>query len=372
MSDHLTRPYKILILGEAAAIHTRRWVAYFRKRGWTVRWLSFPPIDAGEGAEEIASQSGRRAWAIWRSRTCVRRVIDSFTPDIISALFLPDYGWLGCLTGRHPLAVSAWGSDVLLAPNKSPLHRWRIRYVLGNADWLFCDAEIIAARMRELGADPAKIQIIPLGIEDTWFPPSPKHGDEATIHVVTNRRLEPLYRVDTFLGAAAQLVSESPQRFRFTVVGDGSLRTELETQARELGLGESLTFTGFLPEPDLQRLMHAADIFVSCSSSDGTSVSLLEAMAAGAFPIVTDLPANREWIQADENGILFPVGDIDALARAIQRSADDSVWRRRTREQNMTIVRGRALWQDNMAAAEETLITLIADSRAQSARGSIR
>ncbi|GAB4325737.1 MAG: O-antigen biosynthesis protein WlbH [Candidatus Zixiibacteriota bacterium] len=364
MTRHiLERPPKILILGEAAAVHTRRWVDHFRDMGWTVRWLSFPPTDQGTGVEEIPMLAERKALAIWRARKLVRTQADDFRPDIVSALFLPDYGWLACLIGHHPLAVSAWGSDVLLAPRKSILHRWRIQYVLRHADWVFCDAAMLGQRMVELGAEGEHIRVVPLGVSDAWLDVGrnkPRISDRLP-HVVTNRRLEPLYRTDTFVRAVAAIEAQRPGAFRFTLVGDGSQRGMLESLASELGVRDRIEFTGYLPEEQLRSLMSDADIFVSCSSSDGTSVSLLEAMAARVFPIVTNLPANREWVIPGEGGTVFPVGDHERLATTIIDAARNAELRAAATDRNYQLVTQRGRWSDNMEQVEEDLLRLIAD-----------
>jgi L-malate glycosyltransferase len=361
------RPPKILILAEASVVHSRRWADCFRQRGWTVRWLSFPPIPADSGAEELTQRNYHRALAILLNIRRLRRIIDQFSPDIISALFLPDYGWLATLCKRHPVAVSAWGSDVLIAPEKSRWHRKRIMSVLRNADWLFADAELLGVRMRELGADPDRMTIAPLGVDDSWLEKSPDRlfRDGQPLTVLTCRRMEPLYRVETFIHAAALLNTTAPARYNFVVVGDGSQRESVEQLARSLGLSAQVRFTGFLDEQRLQAELFSADLYVSCSSSDGTSVSMLEAMATGCIPIVTDLAVNHEWIEHGVNGLLFPVGDHHALGEMIQRATTDSSWRRDVASRNREIITRRARWRDNMTEVENAMLRVITEHRAR-------
>ncbi len=367
------RPAKILILGEAAAVHTRRWVHYFRTQGWTVRWLSFPPIPDDLTAEEIPLRLPYKAAAIALSVRRLRRLIDQFSPDIVSALFLPDYGWLAGMCGRHPLAVSAWGSDVLIAPLKSRWHRRRIEYVLRKADVLFADARLLGDRMCELGASDEKTHIVPLGVEQVWLEGSELRNMESgtPIRVITNRRMEPLYQVDTFIRAASQLVTGIPGQYEFIVAGDGSQRSALERLAHELGLETVLRFTGAVSDDQMRHLIQQSDLFVSCSSSDGTSVSMLEAMASGCVPIVTDIPVNHEWIEPGQNGLLFPVGDAESLAQAITYAAGDGPWCNDVRARNREIITRRALWQDNMAEVEHVLAETI-NSCAERGRGGER
>jgi len=358
-------PAKILILGEARVVHAQRWARYFRERGWIVRWLSFAPVPPGVEAEAIGGTYLSRAAAIVLAVRRVRRIVREFAPDIVSSLFVPDYGWLGALVGARPLVVSAWGSDVLIQPEKSPLHRRRVRHVLSRADHLFTDADVLARRMRQLGAPSAKITVAPLGVEDSWLAVGENRQEEPrpTVTVIQNRRLEPLYRVETLLEAAAQIEKSASGQYRFVVIGEGSQRARLGRLADRLHLGTCLQFVPWLPSSDLRQRLADADLYISTAASDGTSVSLLEAMAAGCFPIATDLPANCEWIEPGGNGLLFPVGDAGALAQQIERAAGDAVLRENARARNRQIITSRARWHDNMEQVEAVMANVIEECR---------
>ncbi len=124
-----------------------------------------------------------------------------------------------------------------------------------------------------------------------------------------------------------------------------------------LGLADRFSFLGRLAPAALAAELRAAAVYVSTSRSDSTSVSLLEAMACGAFPVVTDLPANREWIADGENGLL--VGrEPNGLAEALLRALGDGELRRAAAEKNARIISERGLWRDNMRRVEEALLRL--------------
>ena len=91
-------------------------------------------------------------------------------------------------------------------------------------------------------------------------------------------------------------------------------------------------------------LLAQADIYVSTSLYDGTSVSLLEAMGSGAFPIVTDIPANREWITTGQNGFLVPVDEEKCLANRIIDAIRNQALLEKSRIKNLSIVEEKALW----------------------------
>jgi glycosyltransferase involved in cell wall biosynthesis len=86
---------------------------------------------------------------------------------------------------------------------------------------------------------------------------------------------------------------------------------------------------------------------------DGTSVSLLEAMGSGAFPIVTDIPANREWIVNGENGFLVPTDEEGILANRIIDAIRNQAMLEKSREDNLFVVEEKAVWRVNIKKVEE-------------------
>jgi glycosyltransferase involved in cell wall biosynthesis len=80
---------------------------------------------------------------------------------------------------------------------------------------------------------------------------------------------------------------------------------------------ERVNMAGQVSQRDLPRWYQMADLYISPSHVDGSSVSLMEALACGLPCLVSDIPANKEWVTENENGWLFPDGDADALAAKI-------------------------------------------------------
>jgi glycosyltransferase involved in cell wall biosynthesis len=95
-------------------------------------------------------------------------------------------------------------------------------------------------------------------------------------------------------------------------------------------------------------LLAKADIYVSTSLYDGTSVSLLEAMGSGAFPVVTDIPSNREWITDAENGFLVPTGDESILAGKIVEAIRNKGLLVQANEKNRALIEQKANWKTNI------------------------
>ncbi|MBU0678810.1 MAG: glycosyltransferase [Verrucomicrobia bacterium] len=128
-------------------------------------------------------------------------------------------------------------------------------------------------------------------------------------------RLEPEKDVATLLRAAAILRDESP--VHVVIVGSGSLRSELEQLAEELGISQVTTFLG--ERSDVPSVVRHFDIGVLVpASNEGLSNSILEYMAAGKPVVATDCGGNRELIERGNCGFIVPVGDANALANSIR------------------------------------------------------
>jgi len=257
--------------------------------------------------------------------------------------------------------LTVLGSDILTVPSNSPLHRWRTRWVLQHCDAVTSDAQMLSEAVRGFGYTTNTILTVPLGIElerFSWPPQRPKPSTSQPCVVLSSRRLEPIYDVATLLMAWQQL-PESSIPLQLRVAGKGSE----EDRLRKLLPAGAVEFLGWLTMPQLDEELRGAHLYVSTSLSDSTSVSLLEAMAAGCFPVVSDIPGNREWVEDGKNGLLFPVGDAAALASALQSANNNPALRQAASDINRDIVQTRASWDDNMGQVGELFRSLTHTSR---------
>lgn len=144
-------------------------------------------------------------------------------------------------------------------------------------------------------------------------------------------RLEPCKGHETFLRAARRLMEEHPDiPFRFLVVGEGSRRKALEEMAERLSILPWVTFTGFVR--DMAPVYRLLRVNVNCSTGTETScLALSEGMSAGVPCVVSDYGGNAAMIGESEAGIVYPVGDYEALADAVGRIATDAALENRMR-----------------------------------------
>lgn len=170
--------------------------------------------------------------------------------------------------------------------------------------------------------------------------------------VFSNRSLDPGYNVDLLI-KAIPFVLEIISDVKFIVAETGAEKDKIEELAKILGIQKHTEFIGKIPREDMPQYLVSSTIFVSTSPREGASVSLLEAMACGIFPIVTDIPANREWIKDGDNGFLFPVNDEKILAGQIIKVIQNKTIREKAKKINIEIIKQRALWKNNIKKIEE-------------------
>jgi glycosyltransferase involved in cell wall biosynthesis len=342
-----------LLLGDARQVHLRRWASYFAEHGYDVLTVSLEPGDDFPTAFRRIRVSHALPDAVRYplAALAVRRIARAFRPDVVSAHFVPNYGTIAALVCKEPWVLSAWGSDVMTDPGKSAFHHWRVGVVLRRAAWVTSDASVMTERIRDFGVPADRILTFPYGVDVRAFHPSgaaPSGGPR----VVTNRKLEPVYSVETVVDAFAAVREALPDA-TLTVAGDGGRRTVLQERAQASPAAGAITFVGAVEHARMPALLTSHHVYVSAARSDTTSVSLLEAMACGLFPVASDIPANREWIVDGENGRLVAPGEATKLAVAIIDSWRDAELRERARRINLTAIERRARWEDTMRPARE-------------------
>jgi L-malate glycosyltransferase len=351
---------KLCLLANAASIHTRRWATHFSQGGHDVTVLSLsdgeiPGVTVKRVGPEPRSL-GRIAYLLSVPR--VRKVLRALRPDVVHAHYAGGYGLVGVLSGYHPLVVSAWGSDVLVVPRAGRLMKWIIRKCLSQADLVTSVAVHMSAAIRALGVS-GEIVTLPFGADTTVFHPRDQDSAEVVAPplIVSTRNLEPIYNVGLLIDAVPGILAGASSS-KVAIIGDGTVREQLERRARELGVERNVTFTGRLMQPKIAEYLSKADIYVSTSLSDGNSISLSEGMACGAFPVVTDIPANREWIENGRNGYLVETEDPSDLAKRIIEALRAPELRRAAASLNWQLVQRKGSWKAAMAQMEKEYAAL--------------
>jgi len=358
---------RICYVADGASIHTQKWVNYFARKGHEVHlicWKLMPGYDENIHIH-LLTRLAPRIWAVSRYLSALlwifqtRRFIKKIKPDIVDGHFITVYGFLAACSGFHPLVVTSWGSDVLIYPKRNFLFRSITKYALRKADLVAFNSEPARKELIELGTKPEKLVFFRHGVDTQQFGPQGRDqqfkeqfGISGMPAVISIRNLKPIYNVEMLINAIPLVLKRAPET-KFVIAGDGEQRGALTNLANSLGFSDSIRFVGLLPHDELPRYLSSSDIYVSTSISDSSPVSLQEAMACGLAPVVTDLPANRDWIKNGENGFLVPINDIEMLANKIVYLIKNDQIREKFAKTNRQTIQEKAEYATEMAKMEK-------------------
>lgn len=366
---------KICYVADGGSVHTQRWLNYFAAEGHEVHlicWKAKAGYDSNINIHYL-KRVAPKLWALSQYPSfiswCiqVRRLINVIHPDVVDAHFITTYGFIAANAGFHPLVVTAWGSDILIAPKHNPIFNLTTRYALKKADQIVCTAPVVQKEISRLGNNLQKTSVIIIGgIDKQKFHIAERDVDLLKRlgigpheHVIiSTRALAPIYNIETLIKAVPLILSESPDT-KFIIVGKGTKENDIRKMASDSGVGNNIVFTGWIEHDLLSSYLSSADIYVSTSLSDGTSNSLLEAMACRVAPVVSDIPSNREWIKDNQNGILFPARDHIFLAKKIISLLNNAELRRAFSCRNKDIIEAKADPEAEMQKLEKLYVKLV-------------
>ena len=356
-----TTDMRISLVSHTALYWTGLYARHFVARGHDLRVVSFSrdPLD-GVDVDYVGSGTPRsvKLLAYTSQVPRVRSLLRTFEPDVVLATYLSSNGLVAALSTRSPLVVSAHGSDVLGNPGGAWLHRRMLRFVSRRATLVHAVSPSLGEILTSSGAPEDRLRCFPIGIDTDAFCVVPRlPGVDGPLRLVCTRRHEPLYRNDTIVAALGVLKREGFET-EATLIGGGRLLEERREQVRALGLEDQVSLPGQLASGDVRRALQASDIYISASSRDGASSSLLEAMACGLFPVVSAIPANRSWVEDGTTGLLFEPGDCHGLAAAMRRAILDPELRASARDCN----RARVVRDGNLAVNLNRMYDLLEEA----------
>jgi L-malate glycosyltransferase len=261
--------------------------------------------------------------------TDFRRVLRMVQPDVIHAGPIQNAAFLAAAAGARPLVSMTWGYDLLVDADRGPLWRWATRFTLKRTTVLLGDCQAVRDKANKFGFPPERTVLFPWGIDLERFSPGKDEGiharrdwDDDAFVLLSLRSWEPIYGVEVLARAFMRAARKEP-RLRLMLMSSGSQAPLVRRILRDGGVEDRVFFGGRVSNPDLPQYYRAADLYISTSHTDGSSVSLMEALGCGCPVLVSDIPGNREWITPGEQGWLFKDGDDAALAEGILNAVEN-------------------------------------------------
>ena len=299
-------------------------------------------------------------------REKLSRVINKFNPDVIHAGWIQLDGIVAVLSGFKPILLMPWGSDILRFPFNNKKTMRQTKYVIEKSSHIYCDCEKVKETILEISNfDSNHISVFPNGIDLSLF--NPKRTKDSIIKslgwegkriIIMTRSFWPVYGIQFFLMALPNVFNAVSQT-RVLIAGSGPLEDELKEIVSSLDLNQYVHFAGFIPNDQLAYYLNSAEIYVSTSKNDGTSLSLLEAMACELPVVVSDVPAICEWIRDGINGYIVPRATVNPISEKIIALLNDRSLANKMGRLNYHIANEKADWNINYSKLENIYQKLV-------------
>ncbi len=355
----VSRGLRVLVLADSRAYHTERYVEAMARQECEVHLAS---LERGEVKHVPLPRRGPiRSLHYSLAGLDVRRLVAELEPDVVNPHFASGYGFtaaLGLVGTTPPIFLHLWGSDILVVPEKSRLHRLKTQRALARADAVTADSRHLFNAARRLYPS-LRGEIIPWGFEREFLDlHKSSYALTVPLRLIVPRRHEPIYNNMFLLRALATLLNEGA--IRLTVPNFGTLLEDFRRNAESMGVNDHIAYYDPLPRAEFLQLMAEHDCYLSSARSDSSPASLIEAMALGLVPITADIPGVREWMTAETGFVYEPyVGDsLRQVIRRLLTRADDLAPLRR---HNLERVRQEAIFEDNIASMIAIMQSLVTD-----------
>ncbi len=233
------------------------------------------------------------------------------------------YGGLAATLARVPFVCNVEGENTLRMQRAVPILRWSAKR---SRAMIVVSESLKRSACRVTGVAPERLTVVYNGVDLDKFNTHHSNSDVLPVlrkggaHAGCVGRLHPV-KDHACLFRAIDHVRQFVPNVHLSLIGDGPLRRELSDLQSDLGLRDHISFLG--QRDDVARLLPQFDVFVLSSLSEGISIALLEAMAAGLPVVATNVGGNPEVVQHGVTGLLVPPQDSRALADALLQVLSD-------------------------------------------------
>ena len=355
---------RILFVTLGDSLHAARWIRQLRGEAWDIHVFPHSAYDGIHPELEnltfhslvqrpnlnVSATVGRTglSWPLRRGRrratamlqtldyfkqpALLARVIRHLQPNLIHSLEMQRCAYLTLASRKQlngyplpPWIYSSWGSDIFFF-GRRPDHQQRIREVLSSCDYFIADCERDVQLAKDFGLRGELLGVFPA----TGGFDLPRMRQLGSGVPVSARKVIAVkgYQNEDWGGRglnaleALRLSAAQLQGFEVVIFSASSeVRSCAESLTKETGI--EITILPQSPSDEIIKLMGRARIAIGIGLTDGSPVSLLEAIIMGAFPIQSDTVSTAEWIRNGENGFVVPAEQPKTIARAIQRALID-------------------------------------------------
>ena len=373
---------RICYLADAGSIHTQRWVKHFAAAGHEVHLISCESFEQnyGENVRLYALKQHNPRIRIMsplidamHSVIRVRKLLRRIAPDVLHAHYVGDFGFLGSLTGFHPLIVSAWGSDVLVGPAASTTSRIIVKHALRKADLTLATCQYLKGYLHsEFKLPESKVLAYPWGSDLRIFYNGyetevkelrAKSGvDDGSFVILSPRCLKSHYGIEYIVHSMPYIVAEYPTAILMLLSGqanDSEYRSRIARLTAELGVARNVrVIDEKLEQSKMAVYYNMCDVFLSVPRTDQFACSIVEGMACGAIPIVGKLEAYSEYLTDGENALFVDRKNPKDIAQKVIHCIEHRQLKERFYRANRSIVEEYLDWDKNAPIMEGLYVSL--------------
>ena len=356
---------KILFLAHSQSIHVQRWVRFFVKKKWEVHVVSFHPhkID-GTMHHYLKSASiraeGNNFQYIFKLRSIIH-LVKQINPDIINSHFLSSFGLIAYFTRYPNQVINAYGTDVFINSVKNPLMQYLCKKALHRAKRIIAVSQRMTEFLVQKFSIPQeKIITTQYGIDLHLFQ-NKVNMEDRPYDFIVNRLFVKNSNYD-FILQSIRALKRNKKDVKLLIVGSGPLKKHIARRIQKYGLSGNVTLLDAVPAEKMAELLNSARVFLSFTTSDGTPLSLFEAMACGLYPVLSNIDAYREWKNKGMDCELVPLSDVDETAKKMKAALKKCQITEYTNA-NIKIVRKYMDYQKNMEQIERLFKQVISDSQ---------
>jgi glycosyltransferase involved in cell wall biosynthesis len=365
---------KICYLATIDNPHTQRWVNYVRQLGHEVFVLCDKPYHYEPPGVKIISPQMSFATKLIAFRIfpkpygnnafkplAYRREINKIKPDVVHGFEALGYGFATALSGQYPKVLTPHGNDIFYDPKHSRVARFLVTHALRKADVITTNMPNLADFLERAYRIPrSKVRAFSWGIdldvfrrgyEDDVARVRQRLGipDDAFI-VLSNRQMQRYWGAEEIIRAIPFVVRSVENVYFIMLRGFGAPEfvRQVEQEVETFGARKNVRFIhGYISAREMAIFLNLAHAFVSVPFSDLLSLCVLEGMACGSIPILSDLEAYKTRIRDGENGFFVPAGSPEAIAEKILYCASHPELRSQFAARNRAIVEELDDWRRN-------------------------
>ena len=286
---------RILYFTRSDSPHDQRFLKAIHDMGHEVAAMRLQHTPGGpllvDGVQEYTLDSDQEGLTLSKVMTLlpqVKRAFKDFQPDVVHAGPIQGPAFMAALAGAQPLLSMSWGYDLLQNADLDISTRWVTHYTLMRSSMLLADCRTVVNKAASFGLKPDDAVVFPWGVDLAHFSKflasqkaiklREELGWQDQFIILGLRSWEKMYGVDV-LARAFVIAAARNSRLRLLLLGEGSQEITIKAILENGGVASLVHLGGRVPFEDLPACYGAADLYVSTSHVDGSSVSLLEAMA---------------------------------------------------------------------------------------------